>query len=155
MLVERALSNQERKMTALVAIGMGITAVHYGLGRHMDSLSPEQITQAIKWDYIQSLPFGLAAMFTKISIFIFLRRLFVTTQTKWPWNYTLHFINGVNIVANLASATTVLPQCTPVEKLWDPTLPGSCWVPSTQAAIGIFQGGDLPSQVQRLASIVN
>ena len=122
---------------------MASTAVHYGLGKHIYSLSPEQIHQAVKWNYIQSLPLGLAAMCTKISIFIFLRRIFLTTQTKWTWTWSLHFINGVNIAANLASATTELAQCTPVTKLWDPSVPGSCWPPSTQAAVGIFQGGIL------------
>lgn len=127
-------------MTVLVAVGMGMTAIHYGLGRHIYVLPEEHITTVIKWDYVQSLPLGLAAMFTKISIFFFLRRLFLTTQTKWTWNWTLHFINGVNIAANIASASTVLPQCSPVKKLWDPTVPGSCWSPDTQRAVGIFQG---------------
>ena len=128
-------------MIAMVAVGMASAAVHHGLGKHIYSLSPEDIHQAVKWSLIQSLPLGLAAMCTKISIFIFLRRIFLTTQTKWTWTWSLHFINGVNIVANLASATTELAQCTPVTKLWDPTIPGSCWTPKTQAAIGIFQGG--------------
>ncbi len=124
---------------------MGDASLHYGLGRHIYSLPEEQITPAIKWDFVQSLPLGLAAMFTKISIFILLRRLFVNHHTKWTWRWTLHFVNSVNIAANIASATTVLPQCTPINKLWDPTVPGSCWPPSTQAAVGIFQGGDFPS----------
>lgn len=139
-------------MTALVAVGMGMTAVHYGLGRHIEVLPPEHITTVIKWDYVQSLPLGLAAMFTKISVFFFLRRLFLTTQTKWTWNWTLHFINAVNIAANLASASTVLPQCSPIKKLWDPTVPGSCWSPDTQRAIGIFQGGDLPAEWRKTPS---
>lgn len=133
------------KLTLLAATGMGSAAVYYGLGRHIYTLSPEHATSALKWNYVQSIPLGLAAMFTKISIFIFLRRLFLTTQTKLTWILSLHFINGVNIAANLASATTVLPQCTPIRKLWDPTVPGSCWSPKTQGAIGVFQGGNLPA----------
>ncbi len=123
---------------------MGAASVHYGSGRHIDSLPEEQIIPAIKWDYFQSLPLGLAAMFIKISIFIFLRHLFVNLHTKRTWRWTLHFVNGINIAANIASATKVLPQCTPIDKLWDRTVPGSCWPPETQAAVGIFQGGDLP-----------
>lgn len=132
---------QEYQMTALVGIGMGDAAVHYGLGRHIGTLPEDQITPAIEWDYVQSLPSGLAAMFTKISIFIFLRRLFVTSHTTWPWRWALHIVNGINIAANLASACTVLAQCTPAAKLWDPTVPGTCWAPQTQQAVGIFQGG--------------
>ena len=121
--------------------------MYHGLGKHASSLSPAQIHQTIKWGYVQSVPLVLAAMCTKISIFIFLRRMFLTTQTKWTWTWTLHFINGVNIAANLASATTQLTQCTPATKLWDPTVPGSCWTPGTQAAVGIFQGGILFSSL--------
>ena len=140
-------------MTALVAIGMASTALHYGLGRHIYSLPLEHIPIVIKWSFVQSLPLGLAAMFTKISIFIFLRRLFLTTQTKWTWKWTLHFINAINIAANLASAITVLLQCTPAEKLWNPTVPGSCWPPKTQSAVGIFQGGDLPAEPKSLRAV--
>ena len=124
--------------------------MHYGLGKHIYTLPPEHIRQAVKWSFIQSLPLGLAAMFTKISIFIFLRRIFLTTQTKWTWTWSLHFINGVNIAANMASATTELAQCTPAAKLWDPTVPGSCWPRRTQAAVGIFQGGISPNQMKAL-----
>lgn len=120
--------------------------MHYGLGKHVSSLSPEHIHQAVKWDYVQSVPLVLAAMWTKISIFFFLRRMFLTTRTKWTWTWTLHFINGVNIAANVASATTQLTQCTPASKLWDPTVPGTCWAPGTQAAVGIFQGGISPAR---------
>ena len=128
-------------MSALIGVGMGDASVHYGLGQHIDSLPDDQISPAIEWDYVQSLPSGLAAMFTKISIFIFLRRLFVTSHTTWPWRVALHTVNAVNILANLASATTVLAQCTPVTKLWNPAVPGSCWSPQDQMAVGIFQGG--------------
>ena len=120
---------------------MSSTAMHYGLGKHVSSLSPHQIHQAVKWDYVQSVPLVLAAMCTKISFYIFLRRMFLTTRTKWTWTWMLHFINAVNIAANVASATTQLTQCTPATKLWDPDVPGSCWTPGTQAAVGIFQGG--------------
>ncbi len=58
--------------------------------------------------------------------YILLRRLFVNHHTEWTWKSALHFVNGVNIAANLASATTVLPLCTPINKLRDPTVPGSC-----------------------------
>ena len=96
-------------------------------------------------------------MFTKISIFIFLRRLFVNMHTKWTWRWTLHFVNGVNIAANIASATTVLSQCTPVDKLWDRTVPGSCWPLETQAAVGIFQGGNFSSYrvTLKIPSLIN
>ncbi|KAF4625684.1 hypothetical protein G7Y89_g12482 [Cudoniella acicularis] len=128
-------------VTALVGLSMGMTAEHFGLGKHIDSItSDDAIYQAVKWDYVQSLPLGLAAMFTKISIFIFMNRVFVNTQTKWTWRWTLHFVNVVNIVANIISATTVLAQCTPVQKLWDPSIPGTCWPPKKQMAFGIFQG---------------
>lgn len=130
------------KVTALIGISMGLTAEHFGLGKHIDDITSEDaIYQAIKWDYVQSLPLGLAAMFTKISFFIFLNRVFVTTRTKWAWRLILHFANVVNIIANIISATTVLAQCKPMQKLWNPLIPGTCWAPKTQSEMGIFQGG--------------
>jgi hypothetical protein len=122
---------------------MGMTAEHYGLGKHIDAIESENdLYQAVKWDYVQSLPLGLAAMFTKISIFIFIHRAFLNMQTTHVWRWVLHFVNILNIAGNLLSATTMLAQCTPAKKLWDPEVPGTCWPVKRQQEMGIFQGGE-------------
>lgn len=105
-------------MTAFVGLDMGMTAVDFGLGKHINDItSSNDLYQAIKWDFVQSFPLGLAAMFIRISICIFLNRIFVQRQTKWTCKWILHFTNAVNIIGNVISATTELTQCSPVQNL--------------------------------------
>lgn len=77
-------------------------------------------------------------MFTRLSIGVFLYRIFAT---KKAWKWSLYPIIALNIIGSLTSFTTILPQCSPVEKQWNPTIPGSCWDPKAWIDIGLFQGG--------------
>ena len=119
-------------------MGMGAASVHYGIGRHVVYLEPVQLLQATKWNRVGQMPLVISTMFTKLSISLFLYRIFAT---KRVWRWALYPIIVLNIIGNLASFTTILPQCSPVDKLWNPTVPGNCWDPKTQIDIGLFQGG--------------
>lgn len=118
--------------------------VHNGVGRHQFylELSPElllQLSQAIKWQYISQVVLILSTMFTKVSICFFLLRIF---GTKPMWKRGLYGIMAFAVVTNISSASIVLAQCSPVQKLWDPLMPGTCWGPDTEISIGDYNGGE-------------
>jgi len=77
-------------------------------------------------------------MFTKISICFFLLRAFGIKKT---WRWILYSIMIFATITNISSAAIVLAQCQPVQKLWNPLLPGTCWSPHTEVAIGDYNGG--------------
>ena len=36
----------------------------------------------------------------------------------------------------------VLERCRPVQKLWNPYLPGTCWTPAVEVATTVYSGGE-------------
>ncbi|KAL8739161.1 MAG: hypothetical protein Q9181_000190 [Wetmoreana brouardii] len=123
--------------TAFVAMGMEAASIHYGIGEHSIYIEPAHAIQAAKWSRIGQMPWVLSTMLTKISISIFLYRIFALNKKS---KRALYPINILNLIGNLASFTTILSQCSPPDKLWEPNIPGSCWNPKTQLDIGVFQG---------------
>lgn len=88
--------------------------------------------------YISEVPLVLSTLFSRVSICLFLLRLFAINIS---WRWTLYVIIGLTTAANIASATITLIQREPTAQLWNPMLPGTCWKPGVQVAIGQFQGG--------------
>ena len=128
---------------AITVLALNGAMVYYGVGRHQFylSLSPkllQQLSKAIMWQYVSQPILILSTMFTKISICLFLLRIFGTRKV---WKAGLYFIMAFATVTNLSSAAIVLAQCQPVQKIWNPLLSGNCWGPDTQIAIGDYNGG--------------
>lgn len=118
--------------------------VHYGAGRHQFYLElwPQlllQLAQALKWQYISQVFVILSTMCTKVSICFFLLRIFGTKST---WKRGLYGIMAFSVATNVSSASIVLAQCSPVQKLWDPLIPGTCWGPDTEISICDYNGGE-------------
>ena len=125
------------QITAFIAMSIEAAATHNGLGQHIVYLRPEQASLVAKWNRIGQMPWVISNMFIKLSISVFLYRIFATKSSS---KRALYPIIILNIIGNLASFTTILSQCTPVSKLWNPSIPGKCWNPKKQLDIGIFQG---------------
>jgi hypothetical protein len=95
-----------------------------GIGRPLASLSApvEKALQVVKWNTIYQVINVLGALFTKISIGLFILR--VQNQRR--------FVLAVwTVLASLALMTTILVfvvllQCIPLHRLWQPTVHGHC-----------------------------
>ena len=93
---------------------------------------------ALKWSQI-ALPIGIFSGFcTRLSICLFLLRIF---RTKREWRWGLYAVMVFATVVIVPTIVSLLARCSPVQKLWDPLLPGNCWAPQTVIAIGYFNGG--------------
>lgn len=128
---------------SIVTLGLDGAQAHYGLGRHQYYLtsSPkaiEDLILAIKYGYITQMILILSTMCTRVSICLFLLKIF---GSKKAWRYGLYAIIAFAVTTNIANTITVPSQCKPASKLWDPMLAGTCWDPNTQIAVGDFQGG--------------
>ena len=131
-----------KQIFAIVVLVSDVFMVHYGVGRHQIylELSPQlllQLSQALKWQYISQVLYIISTMFTRVSICFFLLRIF---GTKRKWNNTLYAIMAFSVVTNISNASLVLAQCSPVQKLWDPLLPGTCWSPNAELFVGYYNG---------------
>ena len=126
-------------MFAIATFGMGIKAVSCRVGRHAYYLTLLQLVEAAMWVYISQPILILSTMFSKISICLFLLRLFVRST---PWKRALWSLIAFIVATNVASASVGLLQCEPVEKLWDSFLDGTYRAIENQIAIGYFQVGE-------------
>ena len=98
----------------------------------------QRLTLAVKYLFISIIGTVLTAMFTKISICLFLLRIF---DRKRYWRWGLYSIVVVTVVTQLAVPVNVLVQCRPTQKLWNPRIPGKCWSSHVRVYfIGYFNG---------------
>jgi hypothetical protein len=117
------------------------------MGNHIADLDAAQRVTALKWGWIfQLLAIG-ASMLGKIAILVFLIQVRGRHASK-PW---LLIVLGVLIfAANIAVMGTILGQCSPMEKLWNDALPGSC-DPGRKMnqSYSFFQASGLPSRINQ------
>ena len=121
-----------------VGTGIGFITVHYGFGRHDYYLSLEQISRMAMWLYIERSVLILSPMFTKLSICIFLLRIF---QTKRAWRWTLYSLVILVTAIGLIMFFLTFVSCQPIEKLWSPQTPGRCFNQRILQVIAILCGG--------------
>ena len=119
----------------------------YGLGRHIGCLSLSDVVKADKIQAIGEVPIMMSTLFSRISICLFLLRLFAVNLT---WRWVLYFIIALTAATNIACATAILLQCHPRAKMWNPALPGTCWSKVAEVAIGQVQGGK-PNELNNLS----
>lgn len=93
---------------------------------------------ANKLNYIATTLAPISLMFSRISICLLLLRLFSVNRGYkiFIWCFIV-----IIVTTNIATAAIVLPECTPLAKLWDPLLPGTCWAKGTSVIVGRLNGG--------------
>ena len=121
-----------------ITFGLDMGEIANGLGRHIVCLSPAQLSRSLEFLYISEPILILSAMFSRLSFTLLMMRVFATTKKR---RILLWAIFGLVLATNIAAAIAVLPQCDPVPKIWDSTIPGSCWNSSTIISVNYFNGG--------------
>lgn len=111
-------------------------SVNWGIGKRLKDIPPENLPTAVKYMFIgeyfcfYSMPLG------KASFCVTLLRLTTVRWHKWIlWFIMLSFAIGMMAVGVMQWA-----QCQPVQKLWDPSVKGSCWHYSVFSIFGIVIG---------------
>ena len=124
----------------LVAQILCTVSASYGTGRHMTDLSPENTSQAIRFNTISN-PFGIMAFcIPKVAVAILLVRLMGPGhREKW----FLYIITGVMMIAGSLSAIFLFVQCRPVAALWNSAVEATadCWSPDVLTDYTYFVGG--------------
>ncbi|KAH8802675.1 hypothetical protein F5884DRAFT_836613 [Xylogone sp. PMI_703] len=123
-------------MCAFIFIG-----VHYGMGRHIATISIDRTVQGLKYQTFTVLAYEVCMTLVKLSVAIFLRRIAVSRHFIW-------LIKGSMIILTIWSTTLFLFtifECSPVQAQWDITIvDGKCVSAHTieqasyaQSALGI------------------
>ncbi|KAL8669693.1 MAG: hypothetical protein Q9168_005722 [Polycauliona sp. 1 TL-2023] len=119
----------------VVALGLIITQLHYGFGRHRYYLTERQYTRFLKYSYGEWIQTFQTLMFTKISICLLLLRIPVDKHLKRPLQGSIAFL----IVTNIVLTLLWIFQCNPVAGSWDKKNPAKCFTDAQLQRIIISQ----------------
>ena len=91
-----------------------------------------------KWQGLNGYIIILPILFIRISITLFLLRIFGRNR---PWRYGLYFVLSMHLLFAIISFSLLLAFCEPVKISVDRDLPRVCWNPHTKMVIATFNGG--------------
>lgn len=120
---------------------MTVSAV-YGLGNHESALSPYDIVKTNLWSWIAQIVAIICLVVARFAVISFLLAIQKRTQQR---SYRIgrrfiYFVGTLQGVINVAEIILILQQCDPVQKLWDPTVPGTCQLIKICSQVGYLQG---------------
>jgi len=101
-------------------------SVEVGNGRHLRSLQQSQVPEIYKWSTIYATVLFIGALFTKCSIALFILRIIGKTAILKKTKLTLHAIMIAMTIATLILVALWFSACTPLAKVWDRRVPGTC-----------------------------
>ncbi|KAI3394965.1 hypothetical protein diail_2023 [Diaporthe ilicicola] len=136
--VHLTIANAVLQVSFHAAVACSSVLVHYGLGRHEDTLTPGEIVQVAKWDWIPQ-PFSIMNLaFVKLSISFMLLRI-LGPQAKWSRCFL--YVNMILFTITMAVASILtFVQCDPPRALWEAVPGAKCWDASVQAGYATFGG---------------
>lgn len=116
---------------------MCTVSVHWGLGHHIQYLTPLQITNSIKYIYLCEFFSIMSPCFGRISYAILLLQILPPTVKRKRFLWT---IIGLQFVIDVGTVIISFAQCTPITAFWGPEAKTHCWNPIVQQYTGYFQG---------------
>ena len=122
---------------------LDVFQVRWGWGRHTYYLlqtphSRARLLEASKLSSMNQINTIIGIFFIKLSIGLLLLRVF---GVKRSWRWAIYSIVAFVFVTTVISFSMVLAQCRPLDKLWNTTLPGTCWKLDVVIDIGYYNGG--------------
>ncbi|KAH6673959.1 hypothetical protein F5X68DRAFT_174655 [Plectosphaerella plurivora] len=106
-----------------ISVSINTYIVSLGFGTHMWTISKENL-RTINLNTIMVATFGIIATTTSKSSFAL--TLYRISPNAWMKYFLIFVIISVNISMNLVWIFG-LAKCTPIEKVWDGEVPGTCW----------------------------
>ena len=99
-----------------------LVGTHYGLGKHAETLRPDQLTAYMKVLYTHEVVWTFTVPVIKLSLLLLFNRLFPVKSVRIATIAVGFFVVTWLLWAGLA---TIL-QCLPVESFWNPNIPKHC-----------------------------
>lgn len=134
------------QVTTLALSTTSLLSLRYGWGRHMITLSLQDVTSFTKSYWAIQLLFPTTMSFAKISMLFLYRRIFPSRR----FNILLYVVGAVIVVWWLASVLAIILICHPVQYFWDKTIPGG----HCGNDFGILYGVASPNIVTDIAILI-
>ena len=116
-------------------------SVYHGIGRHVENLDPAQIMYSLKWSWIAQIlqlcanTAGKVAVMMYLTLTIFHGPIHARANLIYLWTLGL-----LQIASTIVLIAFILTQCSPLQKLWDEGIPGSCSGRTRNEDFAFFQG---------------
>ena len=110
-----------------------------GAGRHIETLSSAQLSEFIKWTFVERVGNVIGTCFVKISVCIFILRFI--SRTQWLMRNLIYVLMGFLIVSTLSLVIALLAQCRPLKALYVFEMKGKCYPKNVAIAIAYVQAG--------------
>ena len=102
-----------------------IQEAHYGMGRHIWSLSSTDLVRLSKLHYAGQIIYPIAISTAKMATLVQYRRIF--TQDLCRFRISLYVVGAFAIAWALGMSIATVFQCSPIRKAWNTTDMGHCF----------------------------
>lgn len=126
----------------LAQFGIEFEMVQLGLGHHIWTISPSNLSILLKLLYAIYFLYDVSLFLTKTSALLFFSRVFPKYGKASWFDYALWTTHGLNVAWFVGIIFGTVFMCNPVAKGWDPFLPGTCGPTSA-----LWIGSAIPSVV--------
>lgn len=124
----------------LPVMGLAWYSASLGTGHHIECVRPETVFRIIEIEFIAQVLVIFVMTSARISVALLVTRVFATSLTAKIWLYALMIFMTLVMVI---TACISIPICDPVEKQWNPTVPGTCWSTAAKLSIQYINGSKL------------
>ena len=111
------------QVLSIIGSALNIPMALNGVGRHVEHLSLEQVSLALKFGFWPQPMNILAFYFVKLSITLFLLRL----KPGKHYQRILYVLLALLTVVVTFNMVVFFAQCRPLKLLWDPKAMDRCW----------------------------
>ncbi|KAL8386772.1 hypothetical protein RB595_010404 [Gaeumannomyces hyphopodioides] len=121
----------------MLVISASLTSriISLGYGRHVQTIDPSALTLIGLLGYLSGAPVVLAIVWSKTSFAITLVRIVQGPLKAFVW----FIIITMNLFMTM-SIINIWISCSPVEKVYNPTVPGRCWPINVIVDYATFSG---------------
>lgn len=120
---------------AIVLVGIG-----RGFGRHAAVLETSTLLYIARISWIVYFIYDAGLFLTKLSVLLFLRRVFPKNNSGTWFNYGLWVAHAINVAWLVGIVFGTIFLCHPIDKSWNPAIPGHCGSTSS-----LYIGSAVPS----------
>ncbi|SMR48768.1 unnamed protein product [Zymoseptoria tritici ST99CH_1E4] len=112
-------------ITLTIQTAFGITAAHYGFGKHRSDIL-STFSHAMFYFYLYQICYKLLGGFTKLTFCALYLAIFPPShKNKW-FRRVVWLTADVTVMGMVAFTLATIWQCTPVRKAWHPEMVGRC-----------------------------
>lgn len=129
-----------RQAAAIATTAMNISSAVNGYGKPIMAIPPAKIPEALKYSNFGILTNGVAMGTMKMSIGFSMLRI----QLAKPFTIVVWMTMVLSVLVNLNVLVGCFKSCTPMERIWNLAVPGTCWPTEVNVTLAYLQSSKFP-----------